>query len=82
MSNNSATYIKNYQQNNKSTVDKIFDDLEKFQQFCVDYGHNFNPKHLYQDNNSVYKDFVKFQKGREPRNRWFEDAKKFNSDNE
>lgn len=82
MANNAATYVKNYQQNTKGTVDKIFDDLEKFQQFCVDFGHNYNPKNLYQENNHVYKDFVKYNKGREPRNRWVEDAKKFANENE
>jgi len=79
---NASVYVKNYQQNNKSTVDKIFDDLEKFQQFCVDYGHAFNPRNLYHENNASYKDFVKYSKGREPRNRWIEDAKKFANEND
>jgi len=78
---NASVYVKNYQQNNKSTVDKIFDDLEKFQQFCVDFGHVFNPRNLYQENNASFKDFVKYSKGREPRNRWAEDAKKFANEN-
>ena len=78
----SNSYIKTYQQTTKPLVDKIFDDLEKYQKFCVEFGHNFNPKNIYQENNSIYKDFVKHSKGRETRNRWTEDAKKFNNNNE
>jgi hypothetical protein len=82
MASNASAYIKVYQNTTKPVVDKVFDDLERFRAFCVEYGHNFNPAHLYRENNNVYKDFVKFSKGREPRNRWTEDAKKLNGENE
>ena len=77
-----STYIKQYQQNTKPTVDTIFDHLEQYREFCVTFGYLFNPAHLYKENNNTYKEFTKFKKGREPRNRWAEDAKKFNNDNE
>lgn len=82
MAGNVSAYLKSYQQNNKAAVDKIFDDLEKFRAFCVEFGINYNPAHLYRENSNSYKDFVKYQKGREPRNRWIEDAKKFSGNND
>jgi len=82
MASNPGYYVKQYRETTKSTVDKIFEDLENFQNFCVTYGYNYNPALLYKENNGIYKEFVKFSKGREPRNRWIEDAKKFNSENE
>lgn len=83
MASNVSMYVKNYQQNTKPIVDKIFDDLERFQEFCVEFGHVCNPSVLYKENNGVYKDFLRYTtKGREPRNRWVEDAKKFQDENE
>ena len=75
-------YIKQYQSTTKAQVDKIFEDLENFRNFCVEFGYPFNPNNLYKENNNIHKEYVKFAKGREPRNRWIEDAKKFNSENE
>jgi hypothetical protein len=68
-------YVENYHKNNKKNVDRIFDDLEKYLVFCVEYGINYNPSHLYKEN-SPYREFTKRLKGREPRNRWFEGNKK------
>ena len=82
MAGNVSAYIKSYQQNTKATVDRIFNDLEKFRAFCVEFGLQYNPANLYRENSNAYKDFVKYQKGRDPRNRWVDDAKKFANDNE
>lgn len=79
MANN---YIKTYTQSTKPTVDHIFDQLEKFQQFCVEYGHVYNPAHLNRENNPVFKEFIKYQKGKSVRNHWAEDAKKFDGKND
>jgi hypothetical protein len=75
-------YIKQYQQNIKPQVDRLFDDLEQYHNFCREFGHNYNPAHLYKENVMAYKEFTKFRKGRDPRNRWIEDAKKFNKSDE
>lgn len=77
-----SNYIKQYQQNTKATVDAIFDHLDQYREFCVSYGYAYNPAHLNKENNNTFKEFVKFKKGREPRNRWFEDAKKFSGSND
>jgi len=82
MAGNVSAYIKSYQQNNKATVDAIFDQLEQYREFCVNYGYAYNPAHLNKENNGTYKEFVKLQRGREPRNRWIEDAKKFSGNND
>lgn len=75
-------YIKQYQQNTKPAVDNLFDDLEQYQNFCREFGYVYNPAQLYKENVLAYKEFAKFRKGREPRNRWIEDAKKFNKSDE
>lgn len=82
MAGNVSSYLKHYHQHNKATVDAIFDQLEQYREFCVNYGYSYNPAHLNKENNGTFKEFVKLQRGREPRNRWFEDAKKFAAENE
>ena len=82
MAGNVSAYLKSYQQNTKATVDAIFDQLDQYREFCVNYGYSYNPAHLNKENNGTFKEFVKLQRGREPRNRWTEDAKKFANDNE
>jgi hypothetical protein len=53
----------------KPEVVRIFDELERYREFCVDYGYPFNEAHLGNDY-SPYHDFQKFQQGRHPRDNW------------
>lgn len=58
----------------KNEVSKIFDDLDAYKEFCVDYGYVFNEKHLY-DKKSPWGEMQKaMTSGRTVRNNWKSDA--------
>ena len=52
----------------KPEVNKIFDDLEAYQDFCRFELCEFNPSHLYDRNNPNYRAFVDSQRPRRPWN--------------
>jgi hypothetical protein len=54
----------------KPEVRTIFEDLETYRQFCIDYGYIFDERHLYNERNPAYGEFVKMTKGREPWDQW------------
>jgi len=54
----------------KPEVRDIFEDLEIFQKFCVDYGYVFDESHLYYERKPAYAEYVKYAKGREPWDQW------------
>ena len=41
----------------KPEVRNIFEDLEVYRQFCVDYGYTFDERHLYNER-SPYGEFI------------------------
>jgi hypothetical protein len=53
----------------KPEVNRIFDELDQYRQFCVDYGFPFNEAHLGNDY-SPYSDFKRWQHGKNPRDNW------------
>jgi hypothetical protein len=55
--------------NSSQEVNKIFDDLELYLQFCRDYGYVYDESHLY-DTRTPFGEFVKMTKGREPWDQW------------
>lgn len=54
-------------------VRQIFDDLEKYQEFCVDYGYKFNEATLYDQREFAYRQHLKQLAGKHPKDCW-EDA--------
>jgi hypothetical protein len=63
----------NFQPNPK--VKQIFDDLEKYLEFCVDYGYKFDEAHLYDMKQFSYRQHTKQLAGKYPKNNWVEDNK-------
>jgi hypothetical protein len=61
----------------KPEVETIFQDLEKYQIFCVKYGRKFDESDLYNNKNRNYQDFINKQAGKTVRNYWLEDQKRF-----
>lgn len=64
-------------QNTFSTDNSLFDDLEKYLQFCVEYGYPYNEATIYDQRSVACRHFNKWLNGKEPRNNWVEDAKTF-----
>ena len=54
----------------KPEVRDIFEDLEHYREFCVEYGYVFDERHLYHERFPAYAEFVKYAKGREPWDQW------------
>lgn len=58
-------------------INKIFDDLEQYRDFCVEYGYRFDESTLYNMRNYAFQQFMKFASGKHAKNMWAEDAKKY-----
>lgn len=67
-----ANMIKN------NRVNKVFQDLETFRQFCVDYGYSFNEKDLYNRKSFAYNNYERYQLGKSFTDQWAEDAARLN----
>lgn len=59
-------------------VRQIFEDLEKYLDFCREYGYKFDEAELYDMRSHTYRQFGKLASGKQPKNNWVEDAKAFN----
>ena len=57
-------------------VNKIFDDLDKFRDFCRFEGRRFNESDLYRDGSPIWEDFQRYLSGnyRKPK---YNNTKKF-----
>ena len=56
-------------------VQQIFDDLEKYLAFCVDYGYKYNEAELYDQRSYVYRQYTKFATGKVAKDQWQEHAR-------
>lgn len=60
----------NYQPNPR--VNQIFEDLEKYLEFCVDFGYKFDESTLYDMRNYVYRQYSKHSSGKPAKDNWVE----------
>ena len=65
----SKEYLKKYLRM-KPEVTDIFEDLEKYQAFCVGYGRSYDEKELYNERSQNWIDFQRLQRGKFVRNHW------------
>ncbi len=56
-------------------VRQLFEDLEKYLDFCKDYGYKFDESELYSNKSYVYRQFNKYLTGKPVRDMWELDAK-------
>lgn len=64
-----ANWLKKYLKM-KPEVNQLFDDLDKYRAFCVEYGHVFDEKHLYNEK-TPWGDFQRLQSGKYVRSNWY-----------
>ena len=57
-----------FQPNNR--VHAIFDDLDKYRDFCVEYGFKFDEAELYSTKSYVYRQFTKHLSGKTVKSMW------------
>ena len=55
-------------------VNKVFDDLDAYRNFCRDFGYVFNEKDLYK-RNTAYGQYERFRRGDRVVNNWEEDSR-------
>jgi len=69
----------------KSEVSTIFDDLDSYRRFCVQFGRVFNEHALYNQRDNNWRDYLQFKEGNRIRNHWNYDRsqmnKRLNGDN-
>lgn len=58
-------------------VRQIFNDLELYLEFCADYGYKYDESTLGDMRSYVFQQFSKYMSGKNFKDQWFEDAKKF-----
>ena len=61
----------------KNQINQIFNDLDKYREFCREYGYRFNEADLYNQKNYVFRQFQKFITGKPVKNQWELDLAKF-----
>jgi hypothetical protein len=54
-------------------VARVFDELDAYREFCVEYGYVFNESDLYK-RNTAYGQFERVRRGDRVINNWAEDA--------
>ena len=57
-------------------VRQIFNDLELFQEFCVEHGYSFDESNLYDMKSYAFQQFAKYSAGKNFKCQWSEDARK------
>lgn len=58
-------------------VNRVFNDLDDFRDFCVAYGYIFDEKDLYKRNSPSYVQYERHRRGDSFVDRWAEDALHF-----
>lgn len=66
-----------YQYVQNPRVVGIHEDLENFLDFCRDYGYRFNEGDLYNFKSYAWQQYNKFVQGKNAKNMWVEDARRF-----
>lgn len=56
-------------------VNQIFEDLEKYLEFCVKYGYKFDEIDLYSNKSFAFRQFTKYLSGKPAKDNWELDAK-------
>jgi hypothetical protein len=64
-----------YQSNPR--VNQIFDDLEKYREFCVEFGYKFDESNLYNMRNYAYQQYSKYTSRKNFKDQWEADQRRF-----
>ena len=56
---------------------QVFVDLEEYLDFCKNFGYRYNEADLYNNRSYPYQQFSKFKLGKNCKDMWAEDAKRF-----
>jgi hypothetical protein len=57
-------------------VNLIFNDLEKFLEFCQDFGYKYNESDLYNWKSYAWQQFNKLTSGKPVKDMWYQDMRR------
>ena len=57
-------------------VNEIFGELEKFLEFCQDYGYRYNEADLHNFKSYAWQQYSKYSQGKNAKNIWDEDTRR------
>jgi hypothetical protein len=57
-------------------TNQIHEDLEKFLNFCCEYGYKFNEHDLYNFKSYAWQQYNKYSQGKNAKNMWVEDGRR------
>jgi len=55
----------------------VMHDLDLFRDFCVEYGYRFREEDLYNFKSYAWQQYNKYSQGKNAKNMWWEDARRF-----
>lgn len=58
-----------------SRIDQIFNDLEKYLEFCKEYGYRYDEADLYNQRSYVYRQYSKLLAGKPVKDNWAASSK-------
>jgi hypothetical protein len=58
-------------------VAQIFEELERFREFCQDYGYRYNEADLRNFKSYAWQQYSKYTQGKNAKDMWLEDARRF-----
>ena len=64
--------MSRYEKKSNTRVQQLFEDLEKYKRFCVEYGYRYDEVDLYKDRSYVWRQYTKYVTGKPVKNQWDE----------
>ena len=58
-------------------VNEIFSELDRFKEFCQEYGYRYNEADLRNFKSYAWQQYSKYSQGKYAKNMWQEDARRF-----
>ena len=49
----------------------VWEDLDRYLNFCVDYGYRYDPADLYNNKSYPFQQYRKLEAGKDPKDMWF-----------
>lgn len=59
-----------------AALDQLFDELDEYKQFCVEYGYRYDEATLYNMEDYVYRNFSRARSGKDVKDNWMETHKR------
>ena len=57
-------------------TNQVWDDLERYLDFCREFGYRYNEAELYNWKSYAYQQFMKFSQGKPVKDMWFQDQRR------